>query len=1200
MSDGQLADEVAAAAGERLARAQAERQRRAAAPDPGAVGPRPDRHALWNGRVVRVVGLDAGTATVYDPSTQNRRDVPAGELSTSGASKADPAVVALGEVQRDIARLRFDDVLTGDPVSDDRFGAYLSADRATLAVHNVPDTVSTLDTAIDSLTGAVADGGFDQLQTARLRGELRSIQSLRDQIATLAGPGHGPGAPVHWQQALRGAARAGLAEPTASAPPTDPAPQPGAQLVNADEFADLSRGELNELNLQHWQRVMGLHRQGRGDGDAEYDAAKAELERTAAVFGRRQNPPLTGDLALDLANRVLARAYRRPDFRGVFEPDDASGVLRALRAAIDPRTEHQLLGVVEVAEGLLGNSAQRADRYDRTAADAVSRLDSERVRAAAGGYAALAEALDLLGVGGTQSGHTFTRAAGQVGRSRGNPISQNLRDYAAALHRAADDADRGDRARPAAAPQPEALDQGADPDAPTADTATVDDRQFGPAEWVNEYGITAGDYPTLTADQLCVGDQAKFAHGDVGTITAIEPNSSNMLRLTYEGINQSTSRTKRRTARLPILNARGHGPRTLDEPLREAEAREGDARERAAARQDTVDGIAVDPGRQRQIIRALEDYAARYGVPDAPGGGGPANAARYVIEGHVRDASAAEWDWAYDYLRAHPQLLHGPVKTDAEIAAARQRDRGQAQQLSGQARQAFDAGDRARALELIDQAAELDPGDASRWEQIRTLIRGAENTPAGAVLADRLLQAPSAAAQRAEVQQLSTEDLQALSAELEHRGSTSNLRRIVSDTIAERTGDRDPAEATAANEHDRMQQLRDDLSTSPTVDESVAQAPAASTPRGMRSIEAIDHDLADVTRQLEQVEQQVREAEERARTASPGHETELRAAVTSGRLARSELVDRRQRLAYERRLAEFDLGPTSDARSGAAHGPARLDPAAAIDQPVAEDAASRADSPAARPGPEDERGTSHEVEAVVAAAAPRFRPSGQEDLAPSGAVARVRANLAALRTLRTIQREERPAAAVEQAVLARWSGWGAVPEVFDTGRDDFAWAREQLNDLLNEDEWAAASRNTLNAHYTDLGLVGPIWSALGELGFTEGRVLEPGCGSGNFVGTAPPGADMVGVEVDPITAQIAAALYPDAQILAESFAVTRAPEGSFDLVVGNVPFAKATLNDRQLVVQGTYSVPAVCPDRAATKACQSRAASRDQRAAVTW
>lgn len=199
-------------------------------------------------------------------------------------------------------------------------------------------------------------------------------------------------------------------------------------------------------------------------------------------------------------------------------------------------------------------------------------------------------------------------------------------------------------------------------------------------------------------------------------------------------------------------------------------------------------------------------------------------------------------------------------------------------------------------------------------------------------------------------------------------------------------------------------------------------------------------------------------------------------------------------------------------------------------------------------------------------AAQQFRAATQEQLAPSGSVARIRANLAALQTLRA-PRDGRPFTADEQAVLARWSGWGAVPEVFDPLREDLAWAKAQLADLLDPEELKAAARNTLNAHYTDLGLVAPIWSALEQLGFRDGRVLEPGCGSGNFIGAAPPGAQMVGVELEPVTAEIAAALYPDAEIRSESFAQTRVPAGSFDMVVGNVPFGKVVLADRDYNAQ---------------------------------
>jgi len=196
-------------------------------------------------------------------------------------------------------------------------------------------------------------------------------------------------------------------------------------------------------------------------------------------------------------------------------------------------------------------------------------------------------------------------------------------------------------------------------------------------------------------------------------------------------------------------------------------------------------------------------------------------------------------------------------------------------------------------------------------------------------------------------------------------------------------------------------------------------------------------------------------------------------------------------------------------------------------------------------------------------AAQRFRPQGQDDLAPAGAVTRIRANLAALKALRALQREARPATTAEQAELARWSGWGAVPEVFDPARQDLAWARAELATLLAPAELAAAARNTLNAHYTDADLVQAIWAGVQQLGFAGGRVLEPGCGSGNFIAFAPGSARVTGVELEPVTAQIAAALYPDAEIRNESFADTRCPEGSFDLAIGNVPFGDIRLTDRR-------------------------------------
>jgi len=173
----------------------------------------------------------------------------------------------------------------------------------------------------------------------------------------------------------------------------------------------------------------------------------------------------------------------------------------------------------------------------------------------------------------------------------------------------------------------------------------------------------------------------------------------------------------------------------------------------------------------------------------------------------------------------------------------------------------------------------------------------------------------------------------------------------------------------------------------------------------------------------------------------------------------------------------------------------------------------------------------------------------------------VTANLAALRVLRAVETDQRPATAGEQRVLARWSSWGAVPEIFDEGRAEWAKERDQLRELVDGDAFAAARRTTINAHFTDPAYVRAIWSAVEDLGFDGGRVLEPGAGAGAFIGLAPAGAQMTGVELDPTTAAIARALYPLAVIRAESFAQTPYRAGHFDLTVGNVPFADVRLHD---------------------------------------
>ena len=149
-------------------------------------------------------------------------------------------------------------------------------------------------------------------------------------------------------------------------------------------------------------------------------------------------------------------------------------------------------------------------------------------------------------------------------------------------------------------------------------------------------------------------------------------------------------------------------------------------------------------------------------------------------------------------------------------------------------------------------------------------------------------------------------------------------------------------------------------------------------------------------------------------------------------------------------------------------------------------------------------------------------------------------------------------------MLARWSGWGAIPQGFDESNDRFTTERAELRRLLvTEEAWAQARRTTLNAHYTSASVVQAMWGAATKLGVGDDvSVLEPGCGSGNFLGFAPPGAALTGVELDATTAEIAQHLYGGrATIHNGGFEELRTPDGSVDLVIGNVPFAKVTPHD---------------------------------------
>lgn len=195
-----------------------------------------------------------------------------------------------------------------------------------------------------------------------------------------------------------------------------------------------------------------------------------------------------------------------------------------------------------------------------------------------------------------------------------------------------------------------------------------------------------------------------------------------------------------------------------------------------------------------------------------------------------------------------------------------------------------------------------------------------------------------------------------------------------------------------------------------------------------------------------------------------------------------------------------------------------------------------------------------------------FRITADTELEPDGKVARFTANVEAIKTLRAIEADGRLATPAEQAILARYVGWGQIPQAFQTYYGEATWQKrsKELQEFLTPDEYAAANHSTQNAHYTSRDVVGRIYKALDRIGFTGGRILEPAVGIGHFFGMLPDsmaGSRLVGVELDPITARIAKQLYQHADIRQMGFQEVKLPDGYFDGVMGNPPFSEVSPND---------------------------------------
>ncbi len=191
-------------------------------------------------------------------------------------------------------------------------------------------------------------------------------------------------------------------------------------------------------------------------------------------------------------------------------------------------------------------------------------------------------------------------------------------------------------------------------------------------------------------------------------------------------------------------------------------------------------------------------------------------------------------------------------------------------------------------------------------------------------------------------------------------------------------------------------------------------------------------------------------------------------------------------------------------------------------------------------------------------------------LGVGGAKEKFRNNMAAVNLLHELQLENRLATPEEQEVLAKYVGWGGLSMAFD--ENNAAWAEEfkELYASLSPEEYRAAKESTLTAFYTPPVVIRAMYEELDRLGFSQGNVLEPSCGTGNFFGLLPEsmaGSKLHGVEIDPLTGEIAKQLYQKAKIAVEGFEDTKLPDSHFDVVLGNVPFGEFKVDDSRYNAQ---------------------------------
>lgn len=195
-----------------------------------------------------------------------------------------------------------------------------------------------------------------------------------------------------------------------------------------------------------------------------------------------------------------------------------------------------------------------------------------------------------------------------------------------------------------------------------------------------------------------------------------------------------------------------------------------------------------------------------------------------------------------------------------------------------------------------------------------------------------------------------------------------------------------------------------------------------------------------------------------------------------------------------------------------------------------------------------------------------YRIIPEDEIGKGGPKDKVRRNIAAIRLLKEIEEQRREATDDEKRVLVRYVGWGAfAQDVFADHKPEWKQERVDLGDALTPEEYAAARKSTLNAHYTSPDVINGIWGVIKHLGYRGDRALEPSAGIGHFIGLQPRALATItkwsAVEIDSISGRIAKLLYADSDVNVKGFEEFERPPDFYDLVVSNVPFGDYNVHD---------------------------------------